>query len=71
MLVALLGQVELVAAIVDLDAETPFEMAQMFVQLSAEIGQLLIVDGLEQEIEGFRVFCQGGVQSDQRSGIRR
>ncbi len=44
------------AAVVDLNTQTALDQPQVFIKQAAEIRQPLIVLGLQQQIEGFRVF---------------
>ena len=52
---------ESMGTIADLDAETAFDLAEVFVELTAEVGETLIVSGLEGEVCGVRMALQNNV----------
>ena len=57
---SLADQPKLVGAVIDLDTQTSFDMTQVFIQLPADVGQLFVVQGFQEQVEGFGVFSQGG-----------
>jgi hypothetical protein len=56
--VLLANQTKLVATVVDLDAEAPFDQPQVLIQLTADVGQSSVIGWLQGQIQGFRVFSQ-------------
>ena len=50
---------EAVAAVVDLHSQPDFDLAQIFVEGPAQIGQSLVVGGFEDEIAGIGLIVQG------------
>jgi len=53
------NELELIAAIADLDAQALFDQAQVLVELSAQVGETASLKGLEEKTMG---FCYGCVQ---------
>jgi hypothetical protein len=53
-------QTEVDAAIADLDAKSTLQLAQMLIELAAEIGEPHVVGGLELQIQCLRLGGQGG-----------
>jgi len=43
---------EAIAAARDFDVETTFDLAQVFIELTAEVGEAVIVGGLEDDVPG-------------------
>ena len=56
----LTNELELIAAIVDLDAQALFDQAQVLVELSAQVGETESLKGLEDKTMGFYYGCVQG-----------
>jgi hypothetical protein len=46
----LAGDAEMIAATRDLDAESLFDLSQVFVELAAEIGQAFVIGGFQDHV---------------------
>jgi hypothetical protein len=53
------NELELIAAVADLDAQALFDQAQVLVELSAQVGETASLKRLEDKAMG---FCYGCVQ---------
>jgi hypothetical protein len=53
------NELELIAAIADLDAQALFDQAQVLVELSAQIGETASLKGLEEKTMWFYGCVQG------------
>jgi hypothetical protein len=53
------NQLELIAAVADLDAQALFDQAQVLVELSAQIGETASLKRLEEKTMGFDGCVQG------------
>ncbi len=47
---------EMIAPVVDLHAQAVFNLAQGFVELATQVGQALIVSGLEHDVARMRLI---------------
>ena len=56
--IPLTDQVEPITTIVDFYAKTTLDLAQMLVELAADVGQLPVICGLQDQVEGFGVCRQ-------------
>ena len=53
------GYTKAVAATGNLDVETTFDLTQVFIKLSTQVGQTIIVGGLENDVPGDLLSIQG------------
>jgi hypothetical protein len=56
--VTLTDQTKVISAIVDLDPQAAFDVAQVVIELPTEVGQPFVVDRFKVQIQGVGMFSQ-------------